>query len=365
MHDLAVVTKITKIEPIKDKDRIVLATVEGFNSIIQKNEFNVGSECVYVFYDSILPEKPEFEFLRKRCWSEKYKGFRIRPMKMGGVVSEGLILPMSVLPPGNYKQGEVVTDKLNIRLYDPEVEEEVFKKKTPRQKFEHFCKSFPLRRFKWYRDWMNKLFAREKKAYKDWFPKSDEENIERIFDEVKENFNDRDFIVSEKMEGQAAVYEYIRKRNVLNCYSHSCYTIDGNWANYAKQNDIKNKLKAYCKKHNLKEIAISGELCGPGIQKNIYKFDSIKLFLYGAYLKDGHVFTWDELKELSNEIGIPTVPYLETRKLPNTLEEIVKYSEGKSIVNSSVPREGVVWRTNEWDCHFKNKSREYKVWWDK
>ena len=49
MHDLAVVTKITKIEPIKDKDRIVLATVEGFNSIIQKNEFNVGSECGYVF----------------------------------------------------------------------------------------------------------------------------------------------------------------------------------------------------------------------------------------------------------------------------------------------------------------------------
>ena len=81
MHDLATVSVIQDIRSIEGKDRIVLATVENYHSIIQKDQFMVGDRVIYIYYDAILPEKPEFEFLRKRCWSEKYNGFRIRPMK--------------------------------------------------------------------------------------------------------------------------------------------------------------------------------------------------------------------------------------------------------------------------------------------
>lgn len=89
MHELAKVAAIQSIAPIEGKDRIVLAKVENYDSIIQKDSFKVGEKVIYVFYDSILPPRPEFEFLRARCWSEKYQGFRIRPMKMGGIISEG------------------------------------------------------------------------------------------------------------------------------------------------------------------------------------------------------------------------------------------------------------------------------------
>jgi len=36
--------------------------------------------------DSVLPERPEFEFLRS-------KDFRIKTMKMAGVISQGICFP--------------------------------------------------------------------------------------------------------------------------------------------------------------------------------------------------------------------------------------------------------------------------------
>lgn len=51
--------------------------------IVKKDEFKVGDLCVYVEIDSVLPEREEFEFLRD-------KNFRIKTMKMAGVISQGI-----------------------------------------------------------------------------------------------------------------------------------------------------------------------------------------------------------------------------------------------------------------------------------
>ena len=56
----------------------------------KKNEFKIGDKIVYIEIDSIVPERPEFEFLRNRK-------FRIRTIKLRGQISQGLILPLSVL----------------------------------------------------------------------------------------------------------------------------------------------------------------------------------------------------------------------------------------------------------------------------
>lgn len=66
MRNLASIKTISDIIPIEGKDRIVLATVDGWSVIVKKDEFKVGDKCVYVEIDSVLPEKPEFEFLRKK-----------------------------------------------------------------------------------------------------------------------------------------------------------------------------------------------------------------------------------------------------------------------------------------------------------
>ena len=91
MRTLASIKEIAALHPIEGKNRIELAIIDGWSVIVKKNEFQVGDKCVYCEIDSVLPEKPEFEFLRN-------KNFRIKTMKMGGVISQGICFPLSIHP---------------------------------------------------------------------------------------------------------------------------------------------------------------------------------------------------------------------------------------------------------------------------
>ena len=99
MRKLASIQTIDDIKPIEGKDRIAMARVRGWNVIIQKSEFNIGDKCVFFEIDSVLPEKPWFEFMRQRK-------FRVRTLKFGNAVSQGLVFPLSIF--GNY--GELIKD---------------------------------------------------------------------------------------------------------------------------------------------------------------------------------------------------------------------------------------------------------------
>ena len=362
MHDLAIISKIQSITPIEGKDRIVLAKVENYDTIVQKNEFKVGDSVVYVFYDSILPVRPEFEFLRKRCWSEKWQGFRIRPMKMGGVVSEGLVLPMSVLPERKkpYKLGEIVTECLNIRRYDPEA----LLENQSNKKSNWFLNIFM--RYEWFRKFYNKFIrkVKPKTAYPLWIDKSDEENIEKCYEDVAK-YPDTEYIVSEKMEGMAGTFAI--ENGKFKVYSHNFGVNSGAWVEVAKIYNIETALKNWCKANDMKSVAIQGEVCGPSIQGNIYGFKNLKLFLYGGFSSDHKRLPWNTIESISLAIGVPTVPVFTKNRKIYDLEEMIKDSDGPSVFRNEdkeVPREGLVWRTEDGRIHFKNKSRKYKIWFD-
>ena len=46
MHELATVSVIQDIRPIEGKDRIVLARVENYDSIVQKDGFRTGKRTL-------------------------------------------------------------------------------------------------------------------------------------------------------------------------------------------------------------------------------------------------------------------------------------------------------------------------------
>lgn len=352
MHDLAKVAVIQNITPIEGKDRIELAKVENYNSIVQKGEFKVGDKVIYIFYDAVLPEREEFEFLRKRCWNERLKGFRIKPMKMGNVISEGLVLPISVLPNGEkIPVGTVVTEQLNIRLYESPYEKEASLAPIKRP----WWAKIPLISKIW-----EKTNVPVKRGYPVTVPKSDEENIEKKWDEVKD-LNKR-YYVTEKLEGQSATYIYEKGR--LKVFSHNWEVGNtGNWGEYAKQTNLAKSLKLANKIVGA-PIAIQGELCGPGIQKNIYGFKTLEFFMFGGYVvHSGRKLNMVELEEVSRQTGIKMVPFIKMSGILDTVEEMVGSAEGVSVLDKNIPREGTVWRTFEGDIHFKCKSRPYKVWW--
>lgn len=99
MRKLASIKSISDLMPIEGKDRIELAAVDGWHVIVKKGEFQIGDKCVYIEIDSVLPEKPEFEFLRS-------KNFHIKTMKMAGVVSSGICFPLSIFE----AYGELIRD---------------------------------------------------------------------------------------------------------------------------------------------------------------------------------------------------------------------------------------------------------------
>lgn len=170
MRNLASIQEITDIRPIEGRDRIVLATVLGWHVIVTK-DFNVGDRVVFCEIDSVLPEKPEFEFLRP-------KKFRIRTMKLSNVTSQGICFPLSILPDRGkpYELDEDVTDLIGIKQYEPTMDKEEELKGDGQKS----AKRYPafLMRFKWFRSLV--LPKKAKGGWPAFISKTDEIRIQNI-----------------------------------------------------------------------------------------------------------------------------------------------------------------------------------------
>jgi len=124
MRKLATIEKIIDLQPIKNSDFLERATIKGWQLVVKKGEFSTGDFCVYFEVDSILPIRPEFEFLRKNCWNSRYNGFRIRTVKLRGQISQGIAFPLSILGDRNLSvlnEGYDLTEELGIQKYVPEI----------------------------------------------------------------------------------------------------------------------------------------------------------------------------------------------------------------------------------------------------
>ena len=92
---LASIQKIIEVAPIPNADQIERVKVLGWNVVSKKGEFTVGDMCIYIEIDSLLPRKEWSEFLFKHPEDIQY---RLRTIKLRKQISQGLVLPLSVLP---------------------------------------------------------------------------------------------------------------------------------------------------------------------------------------------------------------------------------------------------------------------------
>ena len=93
MRQLATIRKIKEIKPIPNADRIELCIVDGWQSVVKKNEFTVGELVVFAEIDSVLPFEPWSEFLRDKKSPDK--AIRLKTCKLKGTLSQGVIFPLS------------------------------------------------------------------------------------------------------------------------------------------------------------------------------------------------------------------------------------------------------------------------------
>lgn len=339
MRKLASIQKVVSVEPIEGAERIEKITVLGWELVAKKGEFVPGEMVIYIEIDSILPERPEFEFMRERK-------FRVRTVKLRGQVSQGICFPLSILPKKNYKEGDDVTDILGIKKYDPQADAE--KMVSERRKLIHNKRMDKFfMRYKWYR----RLGFRAKRLpFPSWIKKTDEDRIQ-LFPNICRDYYMVQFRATEKVDGQSATYFLIRNRKRMFWQPYYSFGVcsrnfqllrpdDSSYWQIAKKLDIKKRMTDYAHDNNLNDLVIQGEIIGPKIQQNRYGLKELQFKIFNSFENGVYSYHCPAFKATEH------VAFLGHVVLPDTIPEAVEMAKGKSLL-ADIPREGVVLRTTD------------------
>jgi RNA ligase (TIGR02306 family) len=303
---LAEIQIINEIIPIKGADKIELARVQGWNSCVKKGEFKVNDRIVFIPIDTVLQPAVWNQFL----WSKTDPTalIRVKTVKLRGVISSGLIFPLSILPDPftEYETGSDVSSLIGVEKY---------------------VKCIP---------------AQLQGVAKGDFPshlvsKTDEDNLlsnPEVLDELKECDS---LVVTLKLDGTSG--SFIKE-------------IDGTFHVCSRNLELLEGDNIYWKmanKYNLKELmrngtSVQGEICGP-IQGNPLKLSEADLFIFNYKdLNDG-VYTdrYDSLFLDLNLTDVPVVKIFSNNEIKTlTVQSLLELTDLQKYGND--PAEGIVIR---------------------
>ena len=396
MRDLASICTIEKVWPLEGKDKVQGASMieNGYECMVSKDT-QPGQLVAFIQEGAILPVKDNWEWLRKRCFKESINGFLIKPMKFSTIKSWGLIVPLNELGLEEsvykkFKAGDDITDLLEIRKYEPIEDASPTKSDSKKSypKWVKFCLGHFLTR------WIGRIWQKNHQNSVGGFPsnyceKSDETSIQNMKNILVSN-QEVEVYVTQKLEGQSftAMLDIDdKKHKFFVCSRNNAYKLVCNndfWTT-AKRYNIENKLKELLKRDGVYYI-IQGEQCGPGIQNNIYHLKNIEWFIYtiktfNPITKENIQLSWDKIVEISEFLGIKTVPFVCKCKLSeiapdiNTvvaftekqywrisngnLEFCYKPKDNETLWNDYAQAEGIVVRSLDFDKS-KNKGFSWK-----
>lgn len=323
---LASIQKISEISPIPNSDNLILLRILGWDVVSNKEAKHQKNDLVVLCeIDSFLPERPEFEFLRassyKPAFLDRPAGFRIKTVKLRGQVSQGICFPTSILPSGvSVEEGADVTEALGVVKYEVPV---------------------PVG-----------MSGKVKGMFPGFLPKTDEVRVQNV-EAALIRHQGRLFYVTEKLDGSSFT-AFLREgkfgicsRNLLMDETDES-TI---YSKVAKALDLENVLRKMVERLGY-DVAVQGEICGPGVQGNKYGLKTHDLFVFNLLnIGTRGLLDFSEMLALTSEFGLKTVPYLGDYVLVPSVDVLVKYSEGVSRLNPNTKREGVVFRplVEEWD----------------
>jgi tRNA-binding EMAP/Myf-like protein len=344
---LATIRRIAKIEPIPGADKIVKATIDGWELVTQKDNYQVGDLCVYFEIDSFLPVRPEFEFLRKACFKSTKNlgdGFRIKTIKLRGQVSQGLSLPLSeffqknedgdwyaemrtdgvtAFTPFKLEEGTDVTDYFGVQKYEKPVPANLagtvkgnfpsFLHKTDQERIQNCYRSIE--------NWINF----DKPEVIEITDPDTINNLEAGIDVV-----DGDQVITAFKSGdmwfERKYVEYdkdtIDRRSIfeatikLDGSSMTVYHKDATYGVCSRNLDLKRDIENVFWKTALegriiealvsigRNVAVQGELMGPGVQGNREGFGSHRFFVFDIFdIDESRYLTHQERMAFMNELN--------------------------------------------------------------
>lgn len=300
---LASIQPITNIREIPGADRVEAATVLGYQTVIKKGEFRPGDLCVWHEPDTVVAERPEYEFLRKQ-------GFRLKVSRFKGQVSQGLALPLAVLPAAQYAIGDDATALTGIRKYE--------KPLSPN------------------------LAGVAKGAFPSWMPRTDEPNL-RSFPAALEEFTGRECVITQKVDGTSATF-YLRGGEFGVCPR-----------NLELLEDAGSMFWRLAREHRLRDalarlggdFALQAEAHGEGVQGNHLGVKGVSAAMFNLFDITKHAYmNHQALEEFCKTNGLPMVRTVWRGAFRFTLPELVELSSAQ-VYAPGRPAEGIVIRPVE------------------
>ena len=427
---LAYIVRIKDIREIPGADRIELATVMDYTVVVKKGEYQPGDLAMYVEIDSLLPDglsdelrakytaikegreladatKEEIESALKTIQeSSKYpyfeflrdKKFKIKSMKLGkfGVISQGILFKPSDLGITDAKVGKDYTLQFGITEIVQDEEEAGLNTK---KKDNWFVRK--LMKYTWYRNWRKRHNVSE--TWDSTNPgKSDEENVQKVYTKMFEQYKGKKWVKTEKLEGQN-----------ITVFSEK---IEPSWFDKIFHRKVESKRIGVCSRtrelnkngsgksfwdtvlrlnldEKIKKIPgewfCRGEHVGPGIQKNIYNlprtdiifFDFYKKVYFEDTINRKVLFKWEKLNFedsvlFAEQWGLKFVPVLDDNyELPeghvndkgvfvSGADIMLQESDANTVFgnNLSHKREGFVLRLrDDYNVSFKVKNPNYSI----
>ena len=339
LNSVCYVGRIWEIRPIEGADNIELAIVNGWHAITKKGQHNVDEQVIVATTDAVIPLTISDDlgvtgYLRK--------GQRVRTVKLRGVYSECLIMPMDLLVfIENINDGDDMMETLGVVKYEPPVKMVEM--------------SVGGRKFKYHQNPNFHVY------YK--FP-----NMKNVPD----MFNEEDIVtITRKLHGTNARYGVVKKKSLSlwdqvrkffgvkwvgyeyvygshnvekGSDSQGFYSTDV-WGTIADNYEIKSKLWKFVKTFTSEEylgdgLIIYGEIYGHGIQKNYdYGLTDIKFAGFDVEL-NGKYSPYHDEKHIFEILDLPRVPILYLGPWSKTEQD--KHVFDNMILGTKVPHEGVV-----------------------
>jgi RNA ligase (TIGR02306 family) len=339
LNSVCYVGRIGEIRPIEGADNIELAIVNGWHAITKKGQHDVDEQVIIATTDAVIPLSISDDlgvtgYLRK--------GQRVRTVKLRGVYSECLIMPMDLLVfTDNTNDGDDMMEMLGVIKYEPPVKMVEM--------------SVGGRKFKYHQNPNFHVYHK--------FP-----NLKN----APEMFNEEDIVtITRKLHGTNARYGIVRKKNLSlwdrvrklfgnkwvdyeyvygshnvekGSESQGFYSTDV-WRTIADEYKIKEKLWEYVKEYFVPQhlgsgIVMYGEIYGHGIQKNYeYGLQDMKFAGFDVEI-DGTYQSYFNERTILGILDVPTVELLYRGNWSK--EEQDKHVFGNFIEGTKVPHEGVV-----------------------
>ena len=306
---LASIQVIKELSPINGADAILCAKVLGWECVVKKSEFAVGDKCVYFEIDSVLPISTWNDHLRR----EADKKLRVKTIRLRGQLSQGLALPLSILPAGEYEVGMDVTALVGVEKYEPVV---------------------PAH-----------LSGMVKGNFPTFLNKTDEVRLQSEPNVLSEAISKGLMLVGTlKMDGTS--FTAYRRDDDFGVCSRNLdlkETADNAHWRMARKLNLENILRS-----EGSNLCIQGEMVGPGIQANRMGLKETDLYLFNLFDIDaGKYLSYHQLCEFAAEHNLKVVKKVQQIDLSMespSVKDLLDISNELNYDNNT-PAEGIVWRS--------------------